>query len=137
MKRVQIVRRFFCIQTENGDLRCVKILRIRSYSGPHFPALGLNTKRYSISLRIQSACGKMRIRITPNTDPFYAVLLRKSPCSVQKWENTDQKKLRIWTFFTQRDGLFLRNLECYNKNQLSTCLIRIIRQTVTRCVLRK
>ena len=24
-----------------------------------------------------------------------------SPYSVQMWENTDQKKLRIWTHFTQ------------------------------------
>ena len=28
---------------------------------------------YSVSLRIQSECGKMRTRITPNTDTFYAV----------------------------------------------------------------
>ena len=26
---------------------CVKSLRIRSYSGPHFPAFGLNAERYS------------------------------------------------------------------------------------------
>ena len=28
---------------------------------------------YSVSLRIQFKCGKMRTRITPNTDTFYAV----------------------------------------------------------------
>ena len=43
----------------------------RSYSGPHFPLFGLNTEY----LRIQSKCGKMRTRITPNTDTFYAVIL--------------------------------------------------------------
>ena len=58
----------------NEALHCVKGVRIRSYSGPYFPAFGLNTERYSISLRIQSECGKMRTRITPNTDTFYAVL---------------------------------------------------------------
>ena len=31
----------------------------------------------------------------------YVDLLRKSQYSVQVWENMDQKKLRIWTFFTQ------------------------------------
>ena len=31
----------------------------------------------------------------------YGDLLRKSPCSVRIQENTDQKKLRIWTLFTQ------------------------------------
>ena len=30
----------------------------------------------------------------------YEDLLRKSPYSVQIRENTDQKKLRIWTLFT-------------------------------------
>ena len=52
---------------------CVKSVRIRSYSGPHFSAFGLNTDRYGASLRIQSEYEKMRTRITPNTDTFYAV----------------------------------------------------------------
>ena len=52
---------------------CVKGVRIRSYSGQHFPAFGLNTERYAVSLPIQSECGKMRTRITPNKDTFYAV----------------------------------------------------------------
>ena len=57
------------------SLRCVKGVRIRSYSGPYFPAFGLNTERYSVSLRIQSECGKIRTRITPNTETFHAVLI--------------------------------------------------------------
>ena len=52
---------------------CVKSVRIRSYSGPYFPAFGLNTERYGVSLRIQSECGKMRTTITLNTDTFHAV----------------------------------------------------------------
>ena len=52
---------------------CVKNVRIRSYSGPYFAAFGLNTKKYSVSLRIQSECGKMRTRIAPNIDTSYAV----------------------------------------------------------------
>ena len=32
------------------------------FSGPYFPAFGLNTERYSVSLRIQSECGKIRTR---------------------------------------------------------------------------
>ena len=39
--------------------------------GPHFPAIGLRI--YSASLRIHSECGKMRTKITPNTD-IYATL---------------------------------------------------------------
>ena len=34
--------------------------KCRSYSGPHFPAFGLNTERYRLSVRIQSKCGNMR-----------------------------------------------------------------------------
>ena len=55
-------------------IHCVKSVRIRSYSGPHFPAFGLNTERHSASVRFQSECGKMRIRITPNRNTFYAVI---------------------------------------------------------------
>ena len=52
---------------------CVKSVRIRSYSGLCFPEFGLNTGRYGASLHIQSKCGKIRIRITPNTETFYAI----------------------------------------------------------------
>ena len=31
----------------------------------------------------------------------YGDLIHKSPYKVRIWENTDQKKLHIWTFFTQ------------------------------------
>ena len=48
-------------------------IRIRNYSGPYFPELGLKTERYGVSLCIQSQCGKIRIRITPNTDTFHAM----------------------------------------------------------------
>ena len=51
-------------------LHCVKSVRIRSYSGLHFPAFRLNTERYSLSSRIQSGCGKIRTRIPPNKDTF-------------------------------------------------------------------
>ena len=55
---------------------CVKNVCIQSYSGPYFPAFGLNEERYSISLRIQSECGKIRNIIAPNTYTFYAVIQR-------------------------------------------------------------
>ena len=45
-------------------LHCVKSVRIQSFSGPYFPAFGLNTERYSVSLRIQSKRGKIRTRKT-------------------------------------------------------------------------
>ena len=42
---------------------CVKSVCIRSYSS-----------WYEVSLRIKSKCGKIRTRITPNTDTIYAAL---------------------------------------------------------------
>ena len=51
----------------------VKSVRIRSFSCLRFPAFGLKTGRYSVSLRIQCKCGKIRNRKTPNTDTFYTV----------------------------------------------------------------
>ena len=55
---------------------CVKSVYIRSYSGPYFSAYGLNTEKYGALFRIQSECGKMRTRIPPNTDTFYAVKIK-------------------------------------------------------------
>ena len=46
--------------TKNSTAR--KVSKCGVFSGPHFPAFGLNTERYSISLRIQSECGKIRTR---------------------------------------------------------------------------
>ena len=51
----------------------LKVVRIRSYSDPHFSAFGLNKERYGVTHRIQSERGKIRTRITPNGDTFYAV----------------------------------------------------------------
>ena len=48
---------------------------MRSYSSLYFPAFGLNTEKYGVSLRIQSGREKMRNRITSNSDIFYAVYI--------------------------------------------------------------
>ena len=49
--------------TSNVIRHCVKGVHFRSYSGPYFPAFGLSTERYGVSVRIESKCGKMRSRI--------------------------------------------------------------------------
>ena len=56
---------------------CVKSVRIRSFSGPYFPAFGLNTERYSV-LCISPYSVRMRENTeqkTPNTDTFHAVII--------------------------------------------------------------
>ena len=52
-----------------------KCVKIRRYPVPYFFTFGLNTEIYSVSLCIQSECGKTRIRITPNEENFYAVTI--------------------------------------------------------------
>ena len=66
---------WFMLKRKHICILRVNSVCIRNYSGPHIPALGLNTERYSVSLRILSESEKMRTRITTNTDTFYAVLI--------------------------------------------------------------
>ena len=72
------MKRHYVLQKEvsfQDAIHCVKSVRIRSFSGLCFPAFGLKTERYELSLCIQSKCGKMWTRKTPNTDTLYAVIL--------------------------------------------------------------
>ena len=76
---------------------CVKRVRIRSYSGPCFPAFGLNTERYSVSLHIHSECGKIRTRITSNTDTFYAVpTIQNSALHITRYRSASRTLLNIY-----------------------------------------
>ena len=59
-----------------AETNSVKSVRVRSFFGHYLPTFGLNTERYRVSLRIQSECGKIRTRKTPNTDTFYAVIVK-------------------------------------------------------------
>ena len=52
------------------SLHCVENVRIRSYSGPYFPAFGLNTERYGVSLRIQSKC----VKTQTSSAAFYHII---------------------------------------------------------------
>ena len=51
----------------------VASVRIRSFSGPSFPACRLNMERYKISLHIKSKYGKTWTGKTPNMGTFHAV----------------------------------------------------------------
>ena len=50
----------------------------------------LDTGRYEVSLRIQSECGKMTTRITPNMGTFYAVMVKNEKLSAINIYNTWQ-----------------------------------------------
>ena len=91
------VKRFFAFH-------CVKSVDIWRYFGQYFPAFGLNTERYSVSSRIQCECGGIRIRITPNTDAFYAVFdmqnyARLTPIYLAEIYALKETDPHIWYYF--------------------------------------
>ena len=57
-------KHFIVKQQKKENRHCVKSFGIRSFSGPYFPTFGLN---------VQSECGKIRTRTTPNADTFHEV----------------------------------------------------------------
>ena len=73
----------------------MKSVRIRSYSGPHFPAFGVNTGKYSVSLRIHSECEKTRNRITPNTTIFTQFNTVISRYIIENCENCQNYNLQM------------------------------------------
>ena len=76
------------------DLHYAKGVRIRSFSSPYFPEFKLNPEKYSASLRIQSKCGKIWTRKTPNTDTFQAVL--NLPLVIDELKKLFQTLCVIW-----------------------------------------
>ena len=62
---------------------CMKSFRIGSFSGPRFPAFGLNTEKYTVYLRIYLKSGEMRTRTTPITDAFNTVRLICKICDCE------------------------------------------------------
>ena len=72
---------------------CVKSVHIRSYSGPHFPAFGLNTERYFVSLRIQYS-----VRMRENAEQNNSEYGHFSRCEYHA-ERNDRKissRLPLW-----------------------------------------
>ena len=84
-----------------------KSIRIRSFSGPYFPAFGLNTERYGVFLRIQSKWEKIRARKTPNTDTFDAVAVCESTWYSPWYICTKSIPLRSWNLLWSFDVLII------------------------------
>ena len=61
------------------DLPCVKRVRIRNYSGPHFSWIFPHSDCIS-PYSVRENPGKMRTRITPNTDSFYVASVQELSC---------------------------------------------------------
>ena len=89
----------------------MKSVRIRSFSGPYFPTFDLIRERYSVSLRIKSACGKIRTRKTPNTDTFHVVLF----IAVIQYFNVNISMILFWysrTWSYNTNSMIRTNIRC-------------------------
>ena len=91
----------------------MKSVCIWSYSGTHFPAFGLNTERYRAFVPIQSKCGKMWTRITPNTDTFYAMRAH-SYCSFASLKWCGKTHVQHIFFFINNDKMLSSLLKFIN-----------------------
>ena len=121
-------------------------------SGPCFPAFELNTERYSVSLCIQSECGKIRTRKTPYLDTFlvsfklntlsdmkpvlfgrtYEIIMRSSYFKMimyittalrKMWENAVQLKYVVFLHIFRSAAVFIR-IKCCTK-MLLRCSFKI------------
>ena len=81
------------------QVHCVKNVRIWSFSGPYFPAFGLNKQRYFVSLCIQSKFGKMWSRKTPNMGPFHAVVPEAMAYANRIVWNKRMNFNQLWSFW--------------------------------------
>ena len=82
VKKIVYSNRAYCLSCKESDNMaiaiqtkstcCDKSVRIPSFCGPYFSAFGVNTETYGVSLHIQSECGKIWTRKTPNTESFNA-----------------------------------------------------------------
>ena len=90
-----------------SDNHCVKSVRIWSFSGPHLTAFGINTKRYSVSLRIQSKYLKIWNRKTRNTNTFHKVNRFTSLISIRK---------NFYRWFISNTIIEMENLHCISNS---------------------
>ena len=70
------ILKFIYFYVIKNQLTCSKWVTkiLQRYENNVQQTLKRDMERYGVSLRIQSECGKIRTRITSNTDAFYAVI---------------------------------------------------------------
>ena len=81
------------------DSHCAKIVHIRRFPGPCFPAFKLNTEMYFVNFHIQSKCGKIQTRKTSYTGIFHAVSIKKlQRMALEQKEDTTSGKNQIFLY---------------------------------------
>ena len=125
---------------------CVKSVGIRSFSGPYFPAFGLNMERYGVSVHIQAECWKIWTRKSPNTDSFHAVnfYLKKffyNQLFCQNKFKFPTNYLFLRNSFKQIEitRVIFSNFDLYSRKRMSviSCLKLLVKNLVDNIVLAK
>ena len=88
-------------------LHCPKSVRIRSSSGLHFSCIfphsdWIRLRISPYSVRMRENTGKMRTRITPNTDSFYSVLFSCIVQSLSRFKSFTKISIIIILYMSQR-----------------------------------
>ena len=81
------------------------------FSGPYFPAFGLNKERYEVSLRIQSKCRKIRTK----RNSVFEHISRSESFRVSKVSIRKAESLRLCYHYSFRYGSFLGNFPIFSK----------------------
>ena len=83
------------------NMHCVKSVRIRSYSGPHFFRIFFIWTEYGVSLRNQSECEKMRKKCGQNNCEYRHFLLSDERRFKMSLLNIDSMKILFLSFPSQ------------------------------------
>ena len=83
----------------------VRIFLIFSYIRTEYEEI-LRISPYSV--RMQKNVGKMMIKITPNTDTFYAVIEMNSEYSLQLYKSICHTNITCFTNFTEASACITR-----------------------------
>ena len=122
-----------CNRYKNRKLQLLnsagKVSKYGVFSGPYFPALGLNTQRYSVSLRIHSECEKIRIRKNSVFGHFHAV--KSSNVKLGNKGRTEEslRSCEFCEIFSEQH--FLQNIEWANASAVYLCQLNWFLITVS------
>ena len=108
-----IISSWMCAETAERpcELHCVKSVRIRSYSGPHFPSFGLNTERYGFEV------SKPRRKLFTVKGHRSLIIWKFFHCSPDRssmqWASFKNVFIRCFTFFTRWQNCLETLLELF------------------------
>ena len=106
----------------NIHIAAWKVSKYGVFSGPYFPAFGLNTERYGVPLRIKSKCGKIRFRKNSAFGHFSRSVFLVLRLWTRYW---DFEKVKLLGIIFKVDLIFIFTCICFKKSKYqSTTLLQ-------------